>query len=98
MVKDEQFGPVIPVLRYKSVAEALTRANALDVGLGGSVWGNDVAAATLIAKSLECGTAWVNQHGGLHPLAPFGGVKSSGFGVEFNLDGLYLRLALPHFE
>jgi acyl-CoA reductase-like NAD-dependent aldehyde dehydrogenase len=37
---------------------------------------------------LECGTAWVNQHGGLHPLAPFGGVKSSGIGVEFNIDGL----------
>jgi acyl-CoA reductase-like NAD-dependent aldehyde dehydrogenase len=40
------------------------------------------------ASRLECGTAWVNQHGELHPMAPFGGTKSSGIGVEFNIDGL----------
>lgn len=57
----------------------------LDVGLGGSVWGNDVDEATKHAEKLECGTAWVNQHGALHPLAPFGGVKCSGIGVEFNV-------------
>ncbi len=88
VVKEEQFGPVIPIIKYRTVEEALARANALDVGLGGSVWGNDVDEATRYASRLECGTAWVNQHGGLHPLAPFGGVKSSGIGVEFNVDGL----------
>jgi acyl-CoA reductase-like NAD-dependent aldehyde dehydrogenase len=59
-----------------------------DVGLGGSVWGNDTEKASEVAARLQCGTAWVNQHGGLHPLAPFGGVKNSGIGVEFNVDGL----------
>ena len=41
-----------------------------------------------LASRLECGTAWVNQHGSLHPMAPFGGVKRSGIGIEFNVDGL----------
>lgn len=88
LVKEEQFGPAIPILKYRTVEEALTRANSLDVGLGGSVWGNDPQEAAALATRLECGTAWVNQHGGLHPLAPFGGVKCSGIGVEFNVDGL----------
>ncbi len=88
LVKEEQFGPAIPILKYRTVDEALARANSLDVGLGGSVWGNDPEEAAGLAARLECGTAWVNQHGGLHPLAPFGGVKCSGIGVEFNVDGL----------
>ena len=88
VVKEEQFGPVIPIVKYKTVDEAIGRANALDVGLGGSVWGNDPQEAARFASRLECGTAWVNQHGTLHPMAPFGGVKCSGIGVEFNIDGL----------
>ena len=88
VVKEEQFGPVIPIIKYKTVDEAIARANSLDVGLGGSVWGDDAEAASAHASRLECGTAWVNQHGNLHPMAPFGGVKCSGIGVEFNVDGL----------
>ena len=88
VVKEEQFGPVIPIVKYDTIDQAIAKANALEVGLGGSVWGNDSAAAAIAAARLECGTAWVNQHGGLHPMAPFGGVKSSGIGVEFNVDGL----------
>jgi acyl-CoA reductase-like NAD-dependent aldehyde dehydrogenase len=88
VVKEEQFGPVIPLIEYQTVEEAIERANSLDVGLGGSVWGNDPNEAARYAGRLECGTAWVNQHGALHPLAPFGGVKCSGIGVEFNVDGL----------
>jgi acyl-CoA reductase-like NAD-dependent aldehyde dehydrogenase len=88
VVYEEQFGPVIPILKYENVEQAIERANSLKVGLGGSVWGNDVDVAAAYAQRLECGTAWVNQHGTLHPLAPFGGVKNSGIGVEFNVDGL----------
>jgi acyl-CoA reductase-like NAD-dependent aldehyde dehydrogenase len=88
VVKEEQFGPVIPILRYGAVDEAIRRANSLEVGLGGSVWGDDADEAARYASQLECGTAWVNQHGTLHPMAPFGGVKCSGIGVEFNVDGL----------
>jgi acyl-CoA reductase-like NAD-dependent aldehyde dehydrogenase len=88
VVKEEQFGPVIPLLKYRTVEEAIQRANALEFGLGGSVWGDDPDQAARYASQLECGTAWVNQHGTLHPLAPFGGIKGSGIGVEFNIDGL----------
>jgi acyl-CoA reductase-like NAD-dependent aldehyde dehydrogenase len=88
VVKEEQFGPVIPIVKYATIDEAIERANSLDVGLGGSVWGNDPEEAARYAGRLECGTAWVNQHGSLHPMAPFGGVKCSGIGTEFNVDGL----------
>jgi acyl-CoA reductase-like NAD-dependent aldehyde dehydrogenase len=88
IVREEQFGPAIPILKYRGLDEAVRRANSLEVGLGGSAWGNDPDSAAQVASRLECGTAWVNQHGTLHPLAPFGGVKCSGIGVEFNVDGL----------
>jgi acyl-CoA reductase-like NAD-dependent aldehyde dehydrogenase len=88
IVKEEQFGPAIPIIKYRTVEDAIQRANSLEVGLGGSIWGDDPNEAARYASRLECGTAWVNQHGALHPLAPFGGVKRSGIGVEFNVDGL----------
>ena len=88
LAKEEQFGPAIPILKYSTVEEAIQRANGLEFGLGGSVWGDDPEVAAEYASRLECGTAWVNQHGTLHPMAPFGGIKASGIGVEFNVDGL----------
>ena len=98
IVKEEQFGTAIPIIKYKTIEEAIQRANALDVGLGGSVWGNDPDEARKYAVQLESGTAWVNSHGGLHPLAPFGGVKGSGLGTEFNVDGLkeYMTIQSVH--
>lgn len=88
IVDEEQFGPVLPIIAYSDIDDALARANASDMGLGGSVWSADAAQARELAKRLECGTAWVNSHGGIQPNAPFGGVKQSGFGVEFGIDGL----------
>ncbi|WP_299200032.1 aldehyde dehydrogenase family protein [uncultured Amphritea sp.] len=88
LVDEEQFGPVLPIIRYTDVEDAIKRANASDVGLGGSVWSSDIAKATQIAGRLECGTAWVNGHAELLPYAPFGGCKMSGFGVEFGQEGL----------
>ena len=88
VVKEEQFAPVIPIVRYRTIEEAIRRANSLEVGLGGSVWGDDPEAAASYAGQLECGTAWVNQHGVINPMTPFGGVKCSGIGVEFGVDGL----------
>ncbi len=94
IVSEEQFGPILPLLRYRDTDEAIARANASENGLGGSVWSADVERATGLAKQLQCGTAWVNDHATLSPLAPFGGVKQSGIGVEFGLYGLeeYLQL------
>eukprot|EP00947_MAST-08B_sp_MAST-8B-sp1_P002837 g2837.t1 len=88
IVREEQFGPALPVLKYKNVDEALARANDSEVGLGGSVWGNDTAAAAAVAAQLQSGSAWVNQHKQMTPFTPFGGFKQSGIGREGGLGGL----------
>lgn len=63
-------------------------ANAVDVGLGASVWSGDRERAREIAARLEAGTVWINSHGGVHPMIPFGGAKQSGYGLEFGVEGL----------
>ena len=88
LVQEEPFGPILPVLKFSDVEDALRRANDSANGLGGSVWSSDVERATALASRLECGTAWVNNHAMIQPDAPFGGVKESGIGVEFGRYGL----------
>ena len=88
LVDEEQFGPVLPIVKYTDVEDAVAAANALDIGLGGSVWSADVDAAAAVAARIEAGTVWVNSHGTIHPMVPFGGVKSSGYGLEFGFEGL----------
>lgn len=89
IVDEEQFGPVLPLIKYQDVDEVIKRANRSESGLGGSVWSNDVSEACEIAKKLECGSVWINEHGAIQPNAPFGGVKQSGIGVEFGSYGLH---------
>lgn len=88
LVDEEQFGPILPVIKYSEIDDAIRRANASPNGLGGSIWSNDTKKATQLALRLECGTAWVNEHGAIQPNAPFGGIKQSGIGVEFGQYGL----------
>jgi acyl-CoA reductase-like NAD-dependent aldehyde dehydrogenase len=88
LVDEEQFGPVLPIIRYSDVDAIVSRANDNPNGLGGSVWSSDPKRARQLAMRLECGTAWINKHGGIQPNAPFGGVKQSGIGVEFGTEGL----------
>lgn len=88
LVDEEQFGPVLPVIKYTDVDDAVRRANGNDQGLGASVWGADVDEALRIAERLEAGTVWINQHGGVDPSIPFGGTKASGYGLEFGVEGL----------
>ena len=88
LVQEEPFGPILPVVSFTDVEDALEKANAVSVGLGGSVWSSDVTVAQKLASRLECGTAWVNNHAMIQPDAPFGGVKQSGVGVEFGRYGL----------
>jgi acyl-CoA reductase-like NAD-dependent aldehyde dehydrogenase len=82
IVDEEQFGPALPVLSYRTVDEAVERANATRFGLSGSVWGTDLDRAAAVAGRLDCGTAFVNDHLALDPALPFGGSKESGIGVE----------------
>ena len=88
LIVEEQFGPALPVIRYTDLEEAITAANNSDNGLGGSVWSKDKEKAKEIANRMECGTVWINGHGGIQPNAPFGGVKKSSLGVEFGEEGL----------
>lgn len=88
LVDEEQFGPVLPIIKYKNVEDAVASANRLDAGLGASVWSSDEKRAREIAQKIEAGTVWINQHGMVHPMVPFGGIKGSGWGVEFGIEGL----------
>jgi acyl-CoA reductase-like NAD-dependent aldehyde dehydrogenase len=88
VVRGETFGPVLAILPYDDVEDAIRRANDTDYGLGGSVWSPDVVRATAIAQRLEAGSVWVNQHPAMDPAVPFGGIKCSGLGVEGGLRGL----------
>jgi acyl-CoA reductase-like NAD-dependent aldehyde dehydrogenase len=88
VVDEEQFGPVMPILRYTDVEDAVARANDTMFGLCGSVWGADADAARAVAERLECGNSFVNTHAALLPTVPFSGSKWSGLGVENGLDGL----------
>ncbi|GGD60926.1 aldehyde dehydrogenase family protein [Croceicoccus mobilis] len=88
IVKEEPFGPILPIIAFDDVEEVIAKANDSEFGLAGSVWGRDRDAAIAVAKRLETGTVWVNEiH--IHGIdIPFGGHKQSGMGVENGAEGL----------
>ncbi len=88
LVREEQFGPVLPVLRYQDVDDAIARANASSFGLGNSVWSGDMARAHDVAAQLDSGSVWINQHADISPGIPFSGAKMSGVGTEMSELGL----------
>jgi acyl-CoA reductase-like NAD-dependent aldehyde dehydrogenase len=88
IVTEEQFGPVVPILKFTDLADAIERANNTRFGLSGSVWTSDVARGKEIAAQLEVGTAWVNQHRATSAFVPFGGAKESGYGRQYSALGL----------
>jgi acyl-CoA reductase-like NAD-dependent aldehyde dehydrogenase len=88
LVDEEQFGPVLPVIKFSDADDVIRRANATTYGLGGSVWSSDVQRAHDVASRMEAGTVWINQHLDMAPHIPFGGAKHSGMGVEFAEEGL----------
>jgi acyl-CoA reductase-like NAD-dependent aldehyde dehydrogenase len=88
VVQEEQFGPILPIIAFDDVEQAVTNANDSPYGLGGSVWSRDRQAALAVARRLETGTVWINE---LHTIGvniPFGGHKQSGLGVESSRRGL----------
>ncbi|MEC7741246.1 MAG: aldehyde dehydrogenase family protein [Pseudomonadota bacterium] len=88
IVAEEQFGPVMPLMKFGSVDEVIERANNSEYGLAGAVWTKDTDKGVEIAEQLETGTVWINEFMQLSPFAPFGGHKQSGFGAEYGIDGL----------
>ncbi len=88
LVDEEQFGPVLPVIKYSDSEDVIRRANATNYGLGGSVWSSDTERAHKVASRMEAGTVWINKHLDMAPHIPFGGAKQSGIGTEFAEEGL----------
>lgn len=96
IVDEEQFGPILPVIRYSDIDDVVARANASPYGLGASVWSRDTGRALAVAERIESGSVWVNQHVAIGPHIPMAGVKSSGLGVEQAEEGLaeYTQLSV----
>jgi acyl-CoA reductase-like NAD-dependent aldehyde dehydrogenase len=88
LVREEQFGPVLPVLSFDDVADAIARTNDTDYGLGGSVWTSNVDRGFEVASQMQSGTVWVNKSLDIPFDVPFRGAKSSGIGGENGIEGL----------
>ncbi|EQB30439.1 aldehyde dehydrogenase family protein [Sphingobium ummariense] len=88
LVRDEQFGPVLPVLKYDDLDTLIGRVNGTEFGLGGTVWSNDLSRATEVASQVTTGTVWINQLMSIDPRIPFRGLKQSGMGTEMGQEGL----------
>jgi acyl-CoA reductase-like NAD-dependent aldehyde dehydrogenase len=88
VMREEVFGPVLPVLRYSDFDDVIARANDTPYGLGSSIWTHDVRKIHRAGRDIDAGMTWVNQiHYGYDEL-PFGGIKDSGFGKEHGLEAL----------
>lgn len=90
IVREEQFGPIVPILAYDDVEDVVERTNASPYGLGGSVWGRDTQVAVAVANRIESGMVWVNEIHTQGVDIPFGGQKQSGLGTEGGHEGRLL--------
>ncbi|PWY93966.1 aldehyde dehydrogenase [Aspergillus sclerotioniger CBS 115572] len=88
VVWQEQFAPILPILKWSDEADVLARANDSVYGLAASVWSRDLQRARRMADQLEAGSVFVNTHFECAPYAPFGGYKQSGMGTELGVNGL----------
>ena len=95
LVREEQFGPVLPVLRYDDINDAIRRANDSDFALGASVWSNDLQQAQAVAMQIASGTVWINNHLDLQLDLPLRGARQSGIGAELGQAG-FDEYTQPH--
>lgn len=98
VAREEIFGPVLTVLRYRDEAEAVRIANDSSYGLGGGIWSRDLGRAERMARELRTGTVWINDWHVFHDHAPFGGFKQSGIGRETGHHGLAEYTELKHIH
>ena len=82
MIREEVFGPALPIVRVKNLEEGIEQANNSIFGLGSSVWTRDINKAMFAAEYIESGYTWVNSAQIIYDELPFGGVKQSGIGKE----------------
>ncbi len=88
IMKEEIFGPVLSITKFKDMSEVIKRANATNYGLAAAVWTQDINKAHRIADAVRAGTVWVNCYDAFDAAAPFGGFKQSGQGRELGAKGL----------
>lgn len=88
LLTEEVFGPVLPIMRFGNLDEAIDMANDSKFGLGASIWTKDLDAAYEAVERIDSGIIWINRHLRIPPEVPFGGTKDSGIGRENGLDAL----------
>ncbi|OUY06233.1 aldehyde dehydrogenase family protein [Acinetobacter populi] len=98
IVQLEQFGPIIPLIGYETVEQAIEYANDNEQGLCSSVWSDNIELAYEIAKKIEAGSTFINSHSfdSLQLGMPFGGVKQSGIGRELDINETLKSYLEPH--
>ncbi|WP_028459201.1 aldehyde dehydrogenase [Chloroflexus sp. Y-396-1] len=98
IAQEEIFGPVLSVIAYNDIGEAIRIANNSIYGLAASVWSRDLQHALTVARRIRAGTVWINEHHVLNPHAPFGGYRQSGFGREMGRYGLDEYTEIKHIH
>jgi len=88
IAKEEVFGPVMSVLKFKTDADAIAIANGVDLGLTAAVWTNDINRAIRVAQAVQAGYIWINGVGQHYRGVPYGGFKNSGIGREEGISEL----------
>ncbi|MDE0238015.1 MAG: aldehyde dehydrogenase [bacterium] len=88
IVREEVFGPVLPVLEFEDEDEVVKLANDSDYGLAAGIWTNEIRRAHRVSRALRVGTVWINTYRNVSYMAPFGGFKQSGYGRDNGLEAL----------
>lgn len=98
IAQEEIFGPVLCVIKYDSLDEAIRQANDTIYGLAAGVWSTDIERAMSVANRLRAGTVWINDFHLINAEAPFGGYKQSGIGRELGTWGLHAYTEIKHIH
>lgn len=96
IAREEIFGPVLSVIKFSEVHEAVTLANDSPYGLAAMIWTKDLNKSNSVAKQLKTGVIWINTYGGFYNEASFGGFKQSGFGRELGVEGMMEYMQSKH--
>jgi aldehyde dehydrogenase (NAD+) len=88
IAREEIFGPVLAVLTFDGVDEAIALGNRSMYGLAAGIWTKDIQKAHRVARAIKAGTVWINTYNFYDAAAPFGGYKASGFGRDLGREAL----------
>ncbi|HIP13244.1 MAG TPA: aldehyde dehydrogenase [Arcobacter sp.] len=98
LMKDELFGPILPIIRFSSTEEVIELANNTQYGLGASIWTQNLALAKSLSKQLNVGMVWINDINIAYPEAPWGSIKASGNGISLSKYGIEKYTNIKHIN